>query len=114
MVVFYVFSHILYLPLGIRKKFPKYISFTMENMNNLPLVPVGGTSSGGPASGALIKHRRSGTAAPVTNGTVVDGNPPDLASLFECPICYDYVLPPSMSSNFASLTVITNFNGPSD
>lgn len=86
----------------------------MENMNNLPLVPVGGTSSGGPASGALIKHRRSGTAAPVTNGTVVDGNPPDLASLFECPICYDYVLPPSMSSNFASLTVITNFNGPSD
>ncbi|CAL8072165.1 unnamed protein product [Orchesella dallaii] len=66
----------------------------MDNMNNLPLMSVGGTSSGSPASGAIMKHRRSGTAAPVTNGTVVDGNPPDLASLFECPICYDYVLPP--------------------
>lgn len=65
-------------------------------MNSLPLVSVGGSSSGGPASSALLKHRRSAAAVPVTNGTVVDGNPPDLASLFECPICYDYVLPPSM------------------
>lgn len=66
----------------------------MDNMNNLPLVPVGGSSNGGPTNGAMLKHRRSATATPVTNGN--DGNPPDLASLFECPICYDYVLPPSM------------------
>lgn len=62
----------------------------MENKNNFPL-----TSVTSPASGPLVGHRRSAAAAPVTNGTLVDGNPPDLASLFECPICYDYVLPPS-------------------
>lgn len=67
----------------------------MDNMNNLPLMSVGGSSGGGQTSSALMKHRRSAAAAPVTSGAAGDGNPPDLASLFECPICYDYVLPPS-------------------
>lgn len=41
-----------------------------------------GTSNGAPSS------RR----APVLTGTTVSNN--DLASLFECPVCFDYVLPP--------------------
>jgi len=41
-----------------------------------------GTSNGAPSS------RR----APVLTGTTVSNN--DLASLFECPVCFEYVLPP--------------------
>ena len=74
-----------------------------------------GVCGGPPGSSGVVGAQPGATVAPMANTAQITGasnlaggmnlntsssNNQDLASLFECPVCFDYVLPPIMQVGF--------------
>ena len=76
--------------------------------------PVGGPSGAGPVPTPVAPMANTAAVAGTSNAALAAGgallnssnsNNQDLASLFECPVCFDYVLPPIMQVRYIKMEI---------